>query len=423
MKMPTNTVEPTAAVLPSRPALVGAAVMVAPGQMEFRQLPYPRELEVGGVIVKMEMSGICGTDKHAFKGEVTLYGGTEAEQDMVFPSVHGHENSGVIVEMNGPGEAIEYSGQRLEIGDRITNCPNVICGKCSYCRTVHGYPYCPDHQGIGMTYRADEYPGIVGGWAEYMYLPQQAWVYRVPEYIPVEYACLAELFVVAALLDRAKELASYAGKGFHFGDSVVVQGVGPIGMMMIAKARMLGAGKIIAVDKFPDKLAIAAEFGADLGFNTAELTDAELAEAVHGETEGRGADVVVETVGQPDVVRVGLEMLRRGGTYLETGNFADTGEVSINVHRHLAAKNVLLFGNTNHPHDGYYRAMDMMYRHRGSFPWEKLITHRFALADAQEAMLTSFEPDALKVVFVPDASPTGIAPATLQEVATVGGQG
>jgi len=380
---------------------VKAAVMVAPGRMEVQELLYPDPLEPGAVIVKMEMSGICGTDKHAFKGELTLYGGTETEQDMVFPSVHGHENAGIVVEMNGDGKDIEYSGKELKVGDRVTNCPNVICGNCWHCRNVHGYPYCPNHQGIGMTYYADRYPYIVGGWAEYMYLPPNAWVYKVPEELSVEYACLAELFVVAALLDRAKELTTYGGKGFHFGDTVVVQGAGAVGMMMIAKARMLGAGKIIALDAIDMKLDMSKEFGADMGFNVSEYSDDDLVQLIREETEGRGADVVVETVGQPEVVKVGLEMLRRGGTYLETGNFADTGTVELNIHRHIAAKNALIYGNTNHPHDGYYRAMEMMIRYGGTFPFEKLITHRFSLDRAQEAVEKSFEPDALKVVFVP----------------------
>jgi threonine dehydrogenase-like Zn-dependent dehydrogenase len=380
---------------------VKAVVMVAPGKVEVQELPYPDHLEPGAVIVKMEMSGICGTDKHAYNGEVTLYGGTEAEQDMVFPSVHGHENSGIVVEMNGKGSDIEYSGKDLKAGDRVTNCPNVICGHCWYCRSVHGYPFCAEHQGIGMTYYADRFPYIVGGWGEYMYLPPKAWVYKVPEYIPVEYACLVELFVVAAMLDRAKEYAAYAGKGFHFGDTVAVQGAGPIGMMMIAKARMLGAGKIIALDQMDKKLEMSKEFGADLTINTKNYTDDQLVQIIRDETEGRGADVVVETVGQAYVLKVGLEMLRRGGTYLETGNFADTGTVELNVHRHIAAKNVLLWGQTNHPHDGYYVALDMMWRHRHEFPFEKLITHRYKYDQAQEAMKKSFEEDALKVVFTP----------------------
>jgi L-iditol 2-dehydrogenase len=375
--------------------------MTAPGKMEVQQLPYPDHLEPGACIVKMEMSGICGTDKHAFNGETTLYGGTESEQDMVFPSVHGHENCGIVVEMNGKGSDIEYSGMDLKIGDRVTNCPNVICGECWYCRNIHAYPYCPNHQGIGMTYYSDRYPFIVGGWAEYMYLPPKAWVYKVPEYLDIELACMSELFVVSALLDRAKEYAALGGKGFHFGDTVVVQGAGAIGMMMIAKARMLGAGKIIALDAMSMKLDLAKEFGADLGIDVSRMSDKELVDAIRGESEGRGADVVVETVGRPEVLRVGLEMLRRGGTYLETGNFADTGEVSLNVHRHIAAKNVLLYGNTNHPHDGYYRAFEMMYRYRKQFPFKELITHRFKLDQAQEAVKKSFDSDALKVVFEP----------------------
>jgi threonine dehydrogenase-like Zn-dependent dehydrogenase len=383
------------------PRTVKAAVMVAPGRMETWDLPYPDELEPGAVLVKMEMSGICGTDKHAFRGELTLYGGTEAEQDMVFPCVHGHENAGIVVELAGDGRSIEYSGQELRVGDRVTNCPNVICGECWYCRSVHGYPYCSRHQGIGMTYRADRYPHVVGGWAEYMYLPPKAWVYKVPEYLSVECAALSELFVVTAILDRAKEYSAYAGKGFHFGDTVVVQGLGPIGVMMVAKARLLGAGKVIALDSYAPKLELAERFGADLAIDVGGLSDEELVEAIRDETEGRGADVVVETVGQPEPVRVGLEMLRRGGTYLETGNFADTGEVSLNIHRHIAAKNVLIYGNTNHPHDGYYRAFEMMHRHRDTFPWGTLITHRFGLDQAQEALETSFTPDAVKVVFVP----------------------
>jgi threonine dehydrogenase-like Zn-dependent dehydrogenase len=380
---------------------VKAVVMVAPGKVEVQELPYPDHLEPGAAIVKMEMSGICGTDKHAFKGEVTLYGGTESEQDMVFPTVHGHENSGIIVEMNGKGSEIEYSGKELKVGDRVTNCPNVICGECWYCRSVHGYPFCAKHQGIGMTYYSNQFPYIVGGWGEYMYLPPKAWVYKVPEHISVEYACLVELFVVAAMLDRAKEYAAYAGKGFHFGDTVAVQGSGPIGMMMIAKARMLGAGKIIALDQMDKKLEMSKEFGADLVINTKNYTDEQLVQIIRDETEGRGADVVCETVGQPYVLKVGLEMLRRGGTYLETGNFADTGTVALNVHRHIAAKNVLIWGQTNHPHDGYYVALDMMWRHRNEFPFEKLITHRFKYDQAKEALKKSFEEDSLKVVFTP----------------------
>ncbi len=385
----------------NRPNSVKAVLMTGPGKVECRKIPYPDHLEPGAVIIKVEMSGICGTDKHAFDGDVTLYGGTEAEQDMVYPAVHGHENSGTVVEMNGAGTDIEYSGKDLKVGDRVTNCPNVICGRCWYCRRIHSLPFCSHHQGIGMTYRSDRFPYITGGWGEYLYLPPKAWVYKVPEELTVEETALSEILVVTGLLDRAKMYSQVEARGFNFGDTVVVQGLGAVGMTMVAKARMLGAGKIIGLDSRKFKLGLAKEFGADLTIDVSQHSDDELVQIIRDETEGRGADVAVETVGSPKVLDVGLRLLRRGGTYCETGNFVDTGTVELNVHRHLAAKNVLFIGNTNHPHDMYYAHFDMMIRHRKDFPWEKLITHRFPLEECETAMKKAYDLDALKVEFVP----------------------
>jgi len=386
----------------SKPEQVKAVLMTEPGVVQCRKLPYPDHVEPGALIIKMEMSGICGTDKHAFDGDVTLYGGTETEQDMVYPAVHGHENSGIVVEMNGEGRDIEYSGKELNIGDRVTNCPNVICGKCWYCRRIHALPFCANHEGIGMTYRSDRFPYITGGWSEYLYLPPKAWVYKVPEESTVEEVALSEIFVVTALLDRAKMYSQIDARGFNFGDTVVIQGLGAVGMMMIAKARLLGAGKIIGLDSIPFKLQMAMEFGADLAVDISRYSNEELVEFIRHETEGRGADVVVEVAGRPEALDVGLRILRRGGTYCETGNFVDTGTVELNVHRHLAAKNVLLIGNTNHPHDMYYVHLNMMIKQRKQFPWAKLITHRFKLSECAQAMEKAYEQNALKVVFVPN---------------------
>lgn len=213
---------------------------------------------------------------------------------------------------------------------------------------------------------------------------------------------LSEIFVVTAILDRAKMYSQIDARGgFGFGDTVAVQGLGAVGTMMIAKARLLGAGKIIGLDSIESKLNLAKEFGADLTIDISKYSDDELVQYIKDETEGRGADVVVEAVGLPKVLQVGLRMLRRGGTYCETGNFVDTGNVTINVHRHIAAKNALIIGNTNHPHDAYYSHFDMMIRNRKDFQWEKLITHCFKLKQAKEALKAAYNKDAIKVVFTP----------------------
>lgn len=383
---------------------VKSIVMVGPGQVELQSFPWPKNLEPGALIAKIEMAGICGTDKHAFDGDNTLYGGTEAEQKMVYPHVPGHENSAIVVEMNGEGRDIEYIGLDLKIGDRITHCPNVICGRCWYCRRIHAYPFCVNHQGIGMTYSSAAEPHFIGGWSEYIYLPPKTWVYKVNEELTVEETALSEIFVVSALLDRAKQYSSSEARGFNFGDTVVVQGLGAVGMMMIAKARLLGAGNIIVLDHKAHNLSLAKEFGADISIEISQYSDDDLVDIIRGYTDGRGADVVVESVGSPDVVDVGLRMLRRGGTFCETGNFADTGNVSLNIHRHFAAKNVLFIGNTNHPHDMYYVHHNMMLRHRHEFPWYKLITHKFDLEQCDKAIKAAYTPEALKVEFVPGIS-------------------
>jgi threonine dehydrogenase-like Zn-dependent dehydrogenase len=378
---------------------IKAVVMTAPGQIEIQELPWPK-LKPGGLILKMNLAGICGTDKHAYKGEKVLYGGTEAEQEIVYPGVRGHENVGTIVEIRqADQDQIEYHGARLKVGDRVTMCPNIICKNCWYCRHILAYPFCAHNTTIGLSYKSTEWPYVAGGWADYMYVPDGSWVYKVPDAMTDEMAVLTELFVVAATLDRAKEFSRMEARGFGFADTVGIQGCGAIGLMHIIKAKMLGAWQIVAIDPSEEKLKLAKEFGATHTINISKTTKEERVDFCRSITEGRGLDVAVETVGQAEVIAEGIEMCRRGGTYIETGNFVDTGNVTLNAHRHLAAKNLLLIGNCNHPHTGYYQAMNMMVKYAAEYPWAKLITHRFRLDQGKEAMETSLKPDPLKVIF------------------------
>jgi len=383
--------------------MVKAAVMVAPGKMEVQEFPYPKARH-GAMVVEMEMSGICGTDKHSFKGEMVLYAGTEAEQRGVFPCVKGHENVGRIVEMNGP--YLDYDGTPLQIGERITMCPNIICGKCFYCRHVFGWPYCAHNRTYGVYFPAHKWPHVTGGWSEYMYVFPGSFVYKVPEDMPPEIAVNIELMVVTSNVDRAKGYMEFASRGFGLMDTVLIQGVGAMGIAHLIKCRVLGAGDIIVLDSSDYRLRLAKQFGADHLINVKKTTFKERLKMVRELTHGRGADMVIETTGLAAVVPEGLDLLRRGGTYLEAGNFVDSGETTINVHRHLAAKNVLLIGNTNHPNSEYYRTIAMMQRYKRQFPWERFTSHRYRLDQAQEALEFSLGEKALKVVFDMTKGPT-----------------
>ena len=377
------------------PNIVKAAVLTRPGHIEIQEFPYPR-LDRGSLLLRMEMCGICGTDKHTYQGHSRQYAGTEAETITPFPIIQGHENVGIVEEING--EFRDFDHQLLKPGDRITMCPDYVCGHCWYCRNTFGYPWCENVRGYGNAFTSAEPPHLFGGYAEYMYLLPGTFVYKVPAGLPVEVAVLAELFTVSYAVEAAKEVYALSGFGFHTGCTVVVQGVGPMGLCFLIRARMMGAGEIIAIDRSAYRLEMARQFGADHTLSTLETTPEERIAFVRDRTHGRGADVALECAGVPAAVVEGLDLLRKGGTYIEAGNFTDTGEVSFNPHRLLCAKNVRLIGVTNHPYTGYGPSMRLMGRFAGAFPFERVVTHRYPVDRAEEALLKSMQPDSMKVV-------------------------
>ena len=383
------------------PDTVRAAVMVRPGKIEIQEFPFP-ELEDGALLLKVEMCGVCGTDKHTWRGETKQYAGTEAESDTPFPIIPGHEVIGIVAEINDRRKPrLDFNGERLRVGDRVALCPDVICGECYNCRHTFAYPRCEHLRGYGNAFTSTEPPHLFGGWAEYMYILPNAFVYKVPEGLPVRVAVMVELMAVSYNLDKMKEFFTLSGEGFGTADTVVIQGAGPMGICHIIKARMMGAGDIIVTDLSDYRLALARKFGADYTFNVSDTTEQERIDFVRSLTHGRGADIVVECVGIAEVVLEGIEMLRKGGIYIEAGNFVETGEVALSPHRHLCAKNIRLIGMTNHPFTGYTPSMKMMQKTADLFPFEEFVTHEYPLAETEAALLKSMEPDCMKVVIVP----------------------
>ena len=190
-------------------------------------------------------------------------------------------------------------------------------------------------------------------------------------------------------------------EGFNSGATVVVIGTGPLGLLHVAKADIMGAGQIIATDLSETRLAFAKQMGADHTLNASTTTSAERIELVHQLTGGRGADVVLHMADRPASFVEGIEMLKRGGMLLEMGNFADTGEVSINIHRHVCSKNIRLIGLTNHPSTGYGPALNLLERYSDRYPFEEMVSHEFALDDVDLAMRTSMSTESLKVAMAP----------------------
>jgi threonine dehydrogenase-like Zn-dependent dehydrogenase len=109
-----------------------AATLVAPFDLRVQRYPYPSQLEPGAVLLRMLASGICGTDKHTYRGETEQYVGTEHASSTPFPIIQGHENVGVLVDI-GPGGATAFDGTPLAVGDRVVPAPNRACGRCRFC--------------------------------------------------------------------------------------------------------------------------------------------------------------------------------------------------------------------------------------------------------------------------------------------------
>ena len=379
---------------------VKAAVMVSPKRMRTESFPDP-EIKEDSALVRMLGSAICGTDKHMYAGRLNL--GLPGAV-VSFPVIPGHENLGVIDRIGSrAARDMVTEGLPLGVGERIAISADIICGHCYYCRNLYGYPWCLNHRSYGDVISCKDPPHLFGGWAEKMYILPGTFMFRVPPSLSDDEAVLAEQMAVAyGAFGRAFQ-GPNPKEGYAPADTVVVQGVGPLGICNAFMAKMLGAGKVIAVDKSEFRLRLARQVCVN---ETISLNDYPKATDRVGRvmelTDGLGADLVVECTGAPDVISEGLEMLRLGGTYLVEGAFVEERGTQISASRHIVAKNARIIGAAGMPYQAYGRVLKMMEYRKDSIPFAKAVTHHFAIESADEAINKSIAPDSMKVVVVPE---------------------
>jgi L-iditol 2-dehydrogenase len=243
-------------------------------------------------------------------------------------------------------------------------------------------------------------PHLFGGWSEYMYLLPRTPIFRVPDDLPDHVAVLTEIMAVTHGIETALAVLGMTG-GPRFGGSVAVLGVGPLGMCHLIKAKLLGAGKIMATDQFPSRLAMAAKFGAGLTMAVGETTPEERIARVREMTGGLGPDLVLSCSGVPSTFVEALKMVRVGGVVVEAGTFVDMGPVSINPNSDICTRNVTVIGVGGETATSYVPAMHLMAANLKRLPIEEFVSHRFGLEDAQHAVELAQTNDAMKVVIAP----------------------
>jgi threonine dehydrogenase-like Zn-dependent dehydrogenase len=373
---------------------VQAATLLAPGRLEVREYPYPEELEPGAVLLRMLASGICGTDKHTFRGETEQYAGTPYERSTPFPIIQGHENVGVV-EAIGPGGANGFDGRPLAPGDRVVPAPNRACGRCRYCLRRFPYYFCRNLENYGNSLSSRDAPHLFGGWSEYLYLRPGTAVFRVPDGLPDEIAVLTEIFAVTHSLERAAAMPVPAG--WRPGDRVAVIGTGALGLAHAVKAALMGAGAVLAVDHSARRLELAERLAGAVRIPAGDDAPA----AVLDSTDGEGADVVVDATGFPGSFAQAVTMTRDGGVVIEVGAFVDMREERLNPSI-LCARNLTLMGVAGEDLLTYAGTLRLFERHRGTIPFADLVSHRFTVPDAPEAMAVALDAEAsAKVLIVP----------------------
>ncbi len=351
--------------------------------LELRELPLPARLEPGAALVRTEMAGICGTDVHLWKGQLPI----------ALPVIMGHETVGRLEQL-GEGLERDWTGQPLEPGDRVTWNSAISCGQCYYCAEKRLPTRCPQRRAYGIGYRCDQPPHLLGGYAEFHYLHPRTTMFKLPDDLPTE-------SVIGAGCGLLTAIHGVERTGIAWRDNVVVQGAGPVGIAALAVAKSAGAAQVIVIGGPGHRLEMARRFGADQVINIEEVREPkERLEAVRQLTGGHGADVVLECVGLPGAVVEGVELCRDGGKYLVLGHYCDAGPVSFNPHV-ITRKQLQVFGSWSSEPRHLKQAIEFLRANPERFPFAAMVSHRFPLERANEALAMTANWQSAKSVLVP----------------------
>ena len=353
-------------------------------------------------LIEVGACGVCGTDLHILKGHWP--------KPLPWPFTLGHEVAGVIAE-KGPGLEADYMGKPLEVGAKVMIPPLMPCGECHYCRHYPAHANkCLNPTYYGRYIPFAQPPHLWGGWAEMVYVDLDMFpatkIYRLPDDMTCMQGSLSEpLACCIRALGRARSTG-----GFQYGDTVVVQGAGPIAVLMVAAAREMGAGTIAVIGAPEEpRLALCREFSAagticlDDHPTSAARIDA-VRNLLAGFGARFGADLVIDCAGHPSAGPEGIEMLRDGGTYVEMGQFTDAGAIATNWHR-ICAKDVTIVASWGITAGDLPLGVDMLHRARERYPWSRLQTvFPFTEEGVQEATRKAMAMECVKATILPNPS-------------------
>lgn len=356
------------------PPEMAAVVCHAPLDYRLETLPVPGVQE-DEILLQVDAVGICASDLKCYLGAPMFWGTADAPGYCQAPIVPGHEFTGTVVHMGAEARKV----QPLQLGDRVVSEQIVPCRQCRYCRRGQ-YWMCQRHDIYGFRRNT---PGAM---AQYVKLPGNALNYKVPDTMPAVWAAFVEPLACGIHAVQRAEI--------ELDHTVVIAGVGPLGLGMVAAARMKNPAQLIALDLNDRRLALARACGADLALNVGQV-DA-VAEVLRL-TEGYGCDVYIEATGQPSAVPQGLEMICKLGTFVEFSVMREPVTVDWTVIGDGKALNI--HGAHLSPH-AYPVAIRMLAQ--GLLPMDRIVSHELPLSEFQKGLdLVANGSESVKVTLRP----------------------
>jgi 2-desacetyl-2-hydroxyethyl bacteriochlorophyllide A dehydrogenase len=342
-----------------------AVTFQAPGEVRIEEKPDPALGAADDALVRVEASGICGSDLHIYHGRVPVEAGFTI----------GHEFVGTVVEA-GPDV------ERVAVGDRVLGCFHTACATCTAC--LRGdYHRCERGRTFGHGSKLGD---LQGAQAELLLVPRaNLTLRRVPEGMADEVALFA-----GDVLGTGYHAVAHAG--MRAGDTVAVLGLGPVGLCAVQAALAGGAARVFAVDAVEQRLEMAARFGAV----PLHLTEQDPKGAVRAATGGRGVDVVVDAVGDPAPLALAISLARDAGTVSGIGAYAGKGEVPIGLAWLKGLTLRLGLANVIAHVDRVLALIEA-----GKLDPSPLVTHRMKLDEAADAYALYDKREALKIVLTP----------------------
>ncbi|MFQ5503423.1 MAG: zinc-binding dehydrogenase [Planctomycetota bacterium] len=343
-----------------------AAVMPEPGaRVELREYDEP-ELEQDSALLRVEWSEVCGTDVHLHEGRLA---------GVPYPLIPGHVSVGRLERIRGRVPDLE--GRSLEEGEFVTFLDvHRTCHACWYCLVAKASTRCPKRKVYGITYGVAD--GLAGGWAEKLYLKPGTRILPLGAVEPHTFmAGGCGLPTALHAVDRA-EIA--------VGDTVLVLGAGPVGLSVLALARLRGASSVLLIGAPAKRLATAETLGASSTLDFRSFSEGERLDWVREHSSGRGADVTIEATGSPEAVVEAMRFTRDGGRVVVAGQYTDRGETSFNPHLDLNQKHLELRGSWGSDFSHFYRALRLLEQPESAALWSRIPLEEYALASTNEAL-------------------------------------